>query len=188
VKRSDERGFTLPELLVAITILGIIMVAIGAMIVTAFRTTTIVGAQLNASRGPKIVSRYWVPDVESATTVDQAGPCGSGGHAVVTLAWPDDAATVDTPDVAAVDGPMHVVTWWVNDGRRQQMVRNVCANGSPTPTNTTTVVADLAGVPNVDTPTGTGRVYTINVTVPDKSAADKKFDFSVGARQQVTTP
>ena len=80
-RRSDE-GFTLPELLVAITILGIIMVAIGAMITTSFRTSTMVSAELQGSRGPKVVSRYWVPDVEQAETVTPGGG-GCGGRRVV---------------------------------------------------------------------------------------------------------
>ncbi|MGZ6928685.1 MAG: PulJ/GspJ family protein, partial [Acidimicrobiia bacterium] len=79
-------GFTLTELLVAITILGIIMGAIGAMITTAFRTSSTVSSELNGSRGPKSVSQYWVPDVERAETVElKSGGCGDTGSAIVTF-------------------------------------------------------------------------------------------------------
>ena len=70
----------------AITILGIIMVAIGAMITTSFRTSSIVSAELQGSRGPKVVSRYWVPDVEQAEDRRRTpAPCGAGTNAVATF-------------------------------------------------------------------------------------------------------
>jgi prepilin-type N-terminal cleavage/methylation domain-containing protein len=184
-RRADELegGFTLPELIVAITILGIIMVAIGAMITTAFRTTATVSDQLNASRGPKVVSRYWVPDVESAVDVGGgAAPCGSGDTTVARFAWTQEPSTIATKDADPAAGPFPAitVTWWRRDGARTQLVRQVCVDGVLT--DTTTVVADL------DTAAieSDGRVQTLRVTVPDESRTEKTFDFSVAARQQVT--
>jgi prepilin-type N-terminal cleavage/methylation domain-containing protein len=181
--RDDERGFTLPELLVAITILGIIMVAIGAMITTAFRTTETVGDQLNASRGPKVVSRYWVPDVESAVDVgDAAALCGSGDTAIARLAWirePSTIATVDA-DPAAGPTPAIAVTWWQRNGARTQLVRQECVDGAVD--DTTVVVADL----DAAALESAGRVQTLRVTVPDESRGEKTFEFSVAARQQVS--
>jgi prepilin-type N-terminal cleavage/methylation domain-containing protein len=189
-RRRPAEGFTLPELLVAITILGIIMGAIGAMITTAFRTSSIVSAQLNASRGPKVVSRYWVPDVESATGIDADAPCGGGpaDQAVVTFSWPEDVAPVDQPDQVATDGPLHVVTWWVHqNGARSQLLRSVCAGGSTATPSTLPVVADLSGVPAVEpSDPSTSRRHTIMVTVPERGAKDDQFEFSVGATQQTT--
>lgn len=184
-RRRCERGFTLPELLVAITILGIIMGAIGAMITTAFRTSSIVSAQLTASRGPKVVSRYWVPDVESATEIDPGPTCGGGAPVVVTFSWTEDAAPVDLADQVAAPGLPHVVTWSVQQlGARSQLIRSVCAGGSSVATSTLPVVADLKGIPTVASPTSSRHVIT--VTVPQRGAKDDQFVFSVGATQQTT--
>ncbi len=185
-RRRSERGFTLPELLVAITILGIIMGAIGAMITTAFRTSSTVSARLTASRGPKVVSRYWVPDVESATEIALgSATCPSGGQAVVSFSWTEDAAPVDLQDQLAVPGPTRRVTWSVQQfGARSQLIRSVCAGGSGAPTSTLPVVADLKGIPTVASPTSTRHVIT--VTVPERGAKDDEFEFSVGATQRTT--
>ena len=182
--RPDARGFTLVELLVAITLLGIIMVAIGAMITTAFRTTTIVSARLEASRAPKLVSTYWVPDVEGANTITPgAGGCGAaGGKPLVTFEWDKHQAGVgDAPDPgptpAAVTGRS---TWTlVTRGTRTQVVRTECSG--ITASKTATVVPDV-GVASVQvSPDGT----SITVNVPDSNEPNKQFRFSVDGTKVV---
>ncbi len=182
-----ENGFTLVELLVAIAILGIIMVAIGAMIATAFTTTATVGERLNSSRGPKMVSRYWVPDVESADPqLSSSATCdaGSGMQPLVTFAWNEYPSTITTPDADPLANErLHAVTWAYNPGTRNQVVRVSCLAGSPV--QTTVVVADVARIPSVTT---AGQVSTIEVIVPDKSEHNKTLTltFSVGAHEAVT--
>ena len=182
---SDSRGFTLVELLVAITLLGIIMVAIGAMITTAFRTTTIVSDRLNASRAPKLVSTYWVPDVEGAMTITQGvGRCGgAGGTPLVSFEWDKYPSQVDAdapdPNASKVPGSS---TWaLVTRGTRTQVIRSECTNSVVT--KTATVVPDV-GADSVQVETnGT----TITVNVPDRNEPNKQFHFSVDATQTVTT-
>ena len=182
---DDSGGFTLIELLVAITILGIIMGAIGAMIATAFRTSSTVSSQLNGSRGPKVVSRYWVPDVEEAAQVQVgAGGCGDG-NPVVTFTSKAFASNIDTQDATADDGATRTITWAVKSfGTRDQLVRFLCAPGAPM--DTTVIVADVDGVPTVDAATAPGRKTTIHVTVPDRAASAKQFSFDVSATEQVS--
>ena len=184
-RRDRERGFTLVELLVAIAILGIIMVAIGAMIATAFRTTATVSDRLTASRGPKMVSRYWLPDVESAETIASGAGCApaSGSQPVATFTWPEDPSTVDTPDADPnVVAPVRTVTWSYHPGTRNQLVRTSCLDGALT--RSLVVVADVSEVPTVESVTPTRHV--LSVTVPDHSEKDKTLTFTVGARQAVT--
>ena len=182
MRRSDE-GFTLPELLVAITILGIIMVAIGAMITTSFRTSTTVSAELQGSRGPKVVSRYWVPDVEQAETVAPAtGGCGTGDTAVATLTSKTGASAFDHPDQANVETP-RTVTWWEVNGPRDQLVRRVCDGNAPIVS--VVVVSDLKDTPEVSD-AGSGR-YTISVKVPDRSRTNDEYTFEVTGQSQITT-
>jgi prepilin-type N-terminal cleavage/methylation domain-containing protein len=184
-RARSERGFTLPELLVAITILGIIMGAIGAMIVTAFRTTSTVSSELNASRGPKMVSRYWVPDVEQARDVlVGAGECGSGDDPIVTLRSPVYSSAFDDPNPLAPAG-LRVVTYWeTTSGTRRQLVRAVCDGTAGA--RTIPVVADLdSPAPAVSAGAPTDPV-SITVHVPDLSQGDEVYDFTVAAARRVT--
>ncbi len=183
----DARGFTLVELLVAVTLLGIIMVAIGAMITTAFRTTTIVSDRLNASRAPKLVSTYWGPDVRGANTIKPGvGGCGgAGGTPLVTFEWekqPDvgmSTPTTPVPISAAVSGTS---TWTlVTRDTRRQVVRTECASGNLI--KTATVVPDVGADSVLVSPDGT----SITVNVPDRNEPNKQFTFSVDGTQTVQT-
>ena len=180
--RPSDGGFTLPELLVAITILGIIIVAIGAMITTSFRTSTMVSAELQGSRGPKVVSRYWVPDVEQARRVNADPPCGVGSTAVATFGSDVAPSAFDDPTLSDPTLTRRI-TWWEIAGTREQLVRRVCDGSNPTPTSLV-VVSDLKGVPaaDVDDPPR----YTITVTVPDRSRTNDEYTFDVTGLSQVT--
>ena len=184
--RRPERGFTLVELLVAITILGLIMVAIGAMITTAFRTTTIVRNRLEGSRAPKLVSLYWVPDVEGARKVQVGvGGCGNGTP-LVTFTWEkhDPVGSTDAPVVDA--GQAFSATWALTTrGTRTQVVRSVC-NGANV-TGTATVIPDLAAASDVRIDETDKPRFVIHVSVPDRNEADNLFKFDV-AGTQVDTP
>jgi prepilin-type N-terminal cleavage/methylation domain-containing protein len=181
-RRRAEGGFTLVELLVAITILGIIMGAIGAMIATAFRTSATVSDELSGSRGPKTVSRYWVPDVEQASeVVPGGGGCGTGTP-VVAFTSTAFTSNIAAPNQAEDGGQPRTVVWaTATRGARRQLVRFDCsANGTAT-----TVVADLDAA-RVEAPSGSSRKWALAVTVPDRSQGAKTFDFSVDATQAVT--
>jgi prepilin-type N-terminal cleavage/methylation domain-containing protein len=181
--RPSDDGFTLPELLVAITILGIIIVAIGAMITTSFRTSSIVSAELQGSRGPKVVSRYWVPDVEQAKTFDAAAPCGTGTTAVATFGSDVSPSAFDDR-TAVTPTQTRTITWWEVAGPRDQLVRWVCdPDAQP---RRIVVVSDLKGLPTA-TAADRGQV-TITVRVPDRSRPNDVYEFDVTAQSQVTTP
>ncbi len=182
-----ESGFTLVELLVAITLLGIIMAVIGLMITTAFRTTTIVRNRLEGSRAPKLVSTYWVPDVEGANTIMVgAGGCGgaAGATPLVTFAWDKHPSEVDVdspalgPEPAAVKGQ---ATWaLVTRGSRTQVIRSECTD--TTVTRTATVVPDV-GADSVRVEPGGTKIV---VNVPDRNEPNKQFTFSVDGTKTVT--
>jgi len=181
-------GFTLPELLVAMTILGIIIVAIGAMITTAFRTSSTVSNQLQGSRGPKVVSRYWVPDVEQAETVDRVAPCGTVESTVVTFGSHLSPSAFDTPTAADDAGPERRVTWGtMTNGDRQQLVRWVC-DGDQGATKLV-IVSDLKDTAPPTASDLGAQQWRIDVTVPDHSRdnGQGEYAFSVTAAQQVTT-
>ncbi len=184
---DDETGFTLAELLVAITILGIIMAAIGAMIVTAFRTTAIVSDRLEGSRAPKLVSTYWVPDVEAATAVAVGGgpgdcpaPVGATG-VLVTFTWLDFPSQVGVEAPPVDPGTPGGATWWKRtSGAREQVVRVACTTAGVV--STALVIPDLGPDGVGVTPTGsTDDHYEIEVAVPDGNQPDDQYHFSVDA-------
>lgn len=132
-----ERGFTLPEVIMAVTILGLIGATIAAVVTAAFSTTTGVRERYDASRAAKQASVYWAPDVESAETVNPGGTiCGSGLGAgardLVTFGWTEYPSVTETasPDPDA-PGTALLVTWWLDDTRPAHIVRRECLAAAP---------------------------------------------------------
>lgn len=193
---SRERGFTLVELLVAITLLGIIMGAIGAMITTAFRTTTIVSNRLEGSRAPKLVSNYWGPDVESAESVSFGGssacgpPSGAGAAAIVSFTSKKLVSETGVDAPALNPGADQTATWWTRTlGARVQVVRMLCDGGGAV-RSIAVVVPDVGsdGVSVKPTDPASDQ-YTIDVNVPDRNEPSKQFHFTVdGARVVSSVP
>jgi prepilin-type N-terminal cleavage/methylation domain-containing protein len=68
-----ERGFTLVELLVAVTILGIIGAALTESIIVSLKTTREADTRLSGSLDRQRLASFFVPDVESAQHVALAG-------------------------------------------------------------------------------------------------------------------
>jgi len=187
--RRPDDGFTLPELLVAITILGIIMIAIGTMITTSFTTSRTVSEQLQGSRAPKMTSRYWIPDAEQATSFSTGGGCG-GGTPVATFTSPVYASAFDdaTKSGSQPDST-RTITWsTVQNGRRNQLVRTVCDGSSPqTPT---VIVSELAtsGTSTTSATNPTAGRYVLSVVVPDRSGkSDGTYTFDIAGTSQVTS-
>jgi len=180
VTRRTEDGFTLPELLVAIIILGIIMIAIGAMITTSFQTSRTVSTQLQGSRAPKMVSRYWIPDAEQASGPIDGGGCGGGTH-VATFTSPSYASAFDdrTPGPSVA----RTIDWTiVPRGSRFQLVRTVCG---ATPARTV-VVSDLGQPLNATNASkSTPPRYVLTVAVPDSDRSDGFHTFDVAGSSQV---
>ena len=139
-RRSDARGFTLIELLVAVTILGVLSIAIGAAYTVMARSTDGTMSRFTQSRGPRLVGVYWTPDVNSSETVNPTGAvCGTDGTPLVTFLWGDDRY-----------GNL-LATWsTVTSGSSAKLVRNRCTVSDgvvSSPLQTTTVAANLAPPP-----------------------------------------
>jgi prepilin-type N-terminal cleavage/methylation domain-containing protein len=156
-RRPDQRGFTLPELLIAVTVLGIIMVPLTASIVVGLRTTGDAQQRLVESRGEQLTAAYFPTDVASADTIvpNDANPCGGAGPAVVvSFDWADDHS------------PTNEVSYVVPAGS-SDMYRKACQGGVVHSTNL--LASGLSGkpivtcTPNADC-SGTPSGATISVT------------------------
>jgi len=101
---------TLPELLISITLLGLMVAVLSSALIVTMRQSDNTEGRLNVARAEQSVS-LWVPaDLSSADTVDtspQATPCGlsvcdgidlSGSSNVLMLSWSTQASggTIET--------------------------------------------------------------------------------------------
>jgi len=90
--RFREAGFTLVELLISISILGIIMAALGAAIFLGLKNTDITNYRMLESHDEQVLSVYFQEDAASATGVRRdvttcAEASAAGETAVVFFKW-----------------------------------------------------------------------------------------------------
>lgn len=129
-----EHGFTLVELLVSVTILGLIIGSITATFTVLSRTAGSTQARFTQSRGLKFADGYWVPDVASSESVNPTVRCGSVGTALVTFKWTD-----------IVDPSIVRVATWSNatSGSDTNLVRSVCTLAALNSPSTTTIAPQI---------------------------------------------
>jgi type II secretion system protein J len=152
-----DRGFTLVELLVTISILGMVTLAIGDALIGFTTNTDATIQRLGESHDAQITAAYFAQDVSSIgirsakapypllQSVDtnrssDALPCGSGGIPVVRLGW-DDPTGVSTSAQVRVAYVIRKVS-----GERQ-LHRLVCDGDSERPTSDTVMAHYLADRP-----------------------------------------
>ena len=157
---GDDRGLTLIELLVTISILGVIAVPLSAALMTYFQHTDDTTERLSISHDAQISAAYFAQDVQSMGTHDwntggfplrqsmwldvapTAGPnaCGAASlpNAIIRMAWDDPTA--------ASGGNVWRVSYYLQpvSGGLNELHRIVC-------TTSTTPTSDLLMAHNVDT-------------------------------------
>lgn len=111
-----EEGFTLPELMVSVVILGIIMSALTGAIITGLKVTDGTALRIKESTDAQLASAYFASDMQSSTavlpTVHPVCALPVGASAVVSFSW-EDPAEPAVPRVASwfthtVDGERHL--------------------------------------------------------------------------------
>ncbi len=163
-----DRGMNLPELLIAVSIVGLIIAVLSTSIVVTLRQQDNTGGRLNVARAEQSVGMWMPADLASADLVDtspQASPCGaavcdgivlSNGSNVLMLSW-------------SVDGPGGVTSttnvsyhFTLTDQGEYELWRVECIDGACT---SSTVLDNLPGPPG-------GADFTPGVLHGDACAAE----------------
>ena len=103
----DERGLTMPEMLIAIVILSIIIGPLTAALIVYVRNSDATVIRMGESHDVQIAAAYFAQDVQSLGMRDAslnfvqsvnnaAFPCTAAGTSVVLFAWDESTATGTT--------------------------------------------------------------------------------------------
>lgn len=125
----DDRGFTLVELLIVVTIIPLIVGALAAGLVSVFSLQSGVANRLGDSADAQVVASRFLKDVQSASTIEtNAAPlCGSGTQ-LLGLEWGSGEAVSYVEQLLS---------------GQYSLVRNDCAGGPPTLTSSVTLSYDF---------------------------------------------
>jgi prepilin-type N-terminal cleavage/methylation domain-containing protein len=152
-RRAGDDGFTLVELLISITVLGIVMAALGGVMTVTLKSASTANTRLTESNDLRRAATYFAADVQGARSVATATTpkCGTGAaKVVVEFLGQDFADTTPAITTTVVSYVLRAVT--DSDGTRQELRRLACTSTSATPTYPLTVpVSDIAVVRRVST-------------------------------------
>jgi len=138
MKKGNDRGMTLIEIVIAMAVMALIAVVIAASIFVSLQTTRESNQRLTDAVGVSFTSAYFVPDAESALTVVKgpSGDCVLAGTPVVTFHW--DEGDPDRPETAQ---PQIATYSLQSQGDDLVLVRKFC---NPATTQTVTVVRGIS--------------------------------------------
>jgi prepilin-type N-terminal cleavage/methylation domain-containing protein len=164
----DDPGFTLVELLLAITILGIVMAALVAMMFGALTTDAATGARIDATRAEQFAATYFADDVQGAAStggvvVGGTAQCGTETPVVEFRGTAFDPVTLASR-MTAVAYVLRDTT--ANGQAAKELHRLACtaATGSSTPLapgKDITVARGLATTPPAVTVSGSAVAITL---------------------------
>ena len=122
-RERRDAGFTLTETLIVIAVVAIVGAALAAAMTVFLRNERSVSDRVTETRDLQRLVDFLPYDVASARVVDinmPTGGCGSGGTALLDLAWFEEFGSASYSSE---------VTYWLNDGASQEIVRMECENG-----------------------------------------------------------
>jgi len=147
--RRDDRGVTLPEVMIAVTILAIIIVPLADALIGFMRNTDATTRRMNESHDIQIASTYFARDIQNLGARDWTPPpsltlmqslsltsyCTGAGTVALSLRYDDPAAAGGAPTVIGV-------TYFVRDVNGEHQLRRVQCRGA-------TVDSDIVLVHNL---------------------------------------
>jgi prepilin-type N-terminal cleavage/methylation domain-containing protein len=152
LRSDDDRGVTLTEVLVAVTILAIIIVPLADALIGFVRNTDATTRRMNESHDIQLASAYFARDIQNLGVRDWSSPtlalkqsvnngsypCTATGTSVVSLAYDDPTTFSGLPTVIRV-------TYLIRDVNGEHQLRRLQCRGS------STVESDLVVVHNLVT-------------------------------------
>jgi prepilin-type N-terminal cleavage/methylation domain-containing protein len=197
--RRDDRGVTLPEVLVAITILAIIIVPLADALIGFVRNTDATTRRMNESHDIQLASTYFARDIQNLGVRNWSSPtlsldqsisltsyCTASDTVVVSLRYDDPTAAAGLPTVIGI-------TYVVRDVNGEHQLRRLLCRGSSTVESDIVVVHNLSGIPLPPTCdpspcTGSGsavpRRVTLTVAIKDPASPTATTAVLTGYRGQ----
>jgi prepilin-type N-terminal cleavage/methylation domain-containing protein len=130
--RRNDAGFTLPELLISIVILGIVVAVIANAFITSSKHTAVTSQRFNESHDAQIATAYFANDVQSAAAIT-ASTCGiAGGMTNLVNFSYDGASTIASYFHGASGGESRVVRRFCDATGQSEDVLVHYAGGVPT--------------------------------------------------------
>lgn len=206
-RRKDDGGVTLIELVMTVSIIGVVTVALAGVMLAYFRNTADTQARLTESHDVQFAAAYWQRDVSSiglrskdpdpstgeytlqqSVFVGSSEACGNvpaGTTPVGTLAWSDFSSV---PNHSTEEGTKVRVTyaWRGPTGGPYELLRVRCG----TEPSVVQIADSLATEPEMDcTPgcAGQPRIVTLSLEVRDPSGEHNDTTYPVtltGERRQ----
>jgi prepilin-type N-terminal cleavage/methylation domain-containing protein len=139
-RRAGEGGFTLVELLISVTVLGILMSSVAGVMTVTMKSASTANTRLTESNDLRRAATYFAADVQGAKSVATATTpkCGTGVlKVVVEFLGQDVADTTLAITTTVVSYVLLPVT--DSDGTRQELRRRLCTATTATPTYPLTV-------------------------------------------------
>ncbi len=155
MKREDS-GFTIVELLLAMSISVIVLTVTASAFMVSLRSTDESTTRLSASQDGGFTSTYFARDVQSSQTVSTtAAACGAAaGQLVVSMSWTD----VDTAE--------HVDYRYVETSGVGQLIRTRCGSVS----RSNVVARYLVATPTLTCSPGCGSATSVTLNLDEQDA------------------
>ncbi|MDJ0771266.1 MAG: type II secretion system protein [Ilumatobacter sp.] len=165
-----DRGFTLIELIVVVTMLAIVAVALTGAVSVFLRTSDDLDEKLDASHTAQLMAAFLPPDIQSAATFEDTIPtpgCGTGSL-VVELGWTDEATSF-----------LYVANYSiVPDGADQQLIRTMCENG-------TIIATDVVGHRiSSAVASAAGQTVRVDITTEPTDADPSGYSFAIAGTRR----
>jgi prepilin-type N-terminal cleavage/methylation domain-containing protein len=169
---GDETGFTLIELIISITILGILMPAIAAAMFSALATNRSTDVRLSESRDAREIAAYLPDDAAGSTSFATGGTsrCGAGGTVVLEFRGQsfDPAQVAQTTVISYL-----LTTETAEDGQATRVLhRFSCQSAAPSPVYPLSPTSDISLARYVSTtvdPTALIASATAQLTMTSRS-------------------
>lgn len=143
---SEDHGFTLIEILIVMSILGLIIGSLSAAFVVIVRTSPTTEIRIDDARSTRGLATWLSHDTTSAPPYDTyddkgwvdtsggAGECGGGGSNIVQFSWREEGFATTT---------FYANYRYVANGAEATVIRFACSVPSASPTTSVNLTSGL---------------------------------------------